>query len=257
MDGTLLDSQHQLPLAHEQALTQLLQQQQQVVIATGRAYPGVKAVLAEKTWFEKMTCVIHNGAATFQQGIAHNLCPMSWQGIEPLITACRQLNIHFHYQGAQQTYVSDPDGKWQWVYDLHQIHPIAINHYQQVDEPLLKVCLMGEPEQFTQLINQYPQLDFKKSNQWTASGRYFVDITAQGVTKQQAVARLAKQWGYAPDQVVAFGDQDNDAALLTWAGLSFAMANGSAAAQQAATHIAPSSDQAGVAHCLKQHQLLV
>ncbi len=59
----------------------------------------------------------------------------------------------------------------------------------------------------------------------SSSGASFVEVTAPGVDKGAALARLADRLGLGAEHVVAFGDQHNDLAMLAWAGRGYAMAN--------------------------------
>ena len=83
---------------------------------------------------------------------------------------------------------------------------------------------------------------------WTGDG--LVEISAAGVTKATALARLAAELGVSADEAVAFGDMPNDLPMLAWAGTSYAMANGDPDVQAAADHVAPSNDEDGVARVL-------
>ena len=83
---------------------------------------------------------------------------------------------------------------------------------------------------------------------WTVDG--LVEISAAGVTKATALARLADELGVPADDAVAFGDMPNDLPMLAWAGTSYAMANGHPDVQAAADHVAPANDDDGVARVL-------
>jgi hydroxymethylpyrimidine pyrophosphatase-like HAD family hydrolase len=50
---------------------------------------------------------------------------------------------------------------------------------------------------------------------------------------------------------MAIGDQDNDVAMIAWAGLGIAMGNGSQAARKAADWIAPPLADHGVAAAIE------
>lgn len=80
---------------------------------------------------------------------------------------------------------------------------------------------------------------------WSVDG--LVEISAAGVTKAAALARVCDRLGVAAADVVAFGDMPNDLPMLQWAGTSYAMANGHATVREAATYVAPSNDEDGVA----------
>jgi hydroxymethylpyrimidine pyrophosphatase-like HAD family hydrolase len=48
---------------------------------------------------------------------------------------------------------------------------------------------------------------------------------------------LCNDWGIDPAQVIAFGDNHNDAAMLKWAGHGVAMGNASSLATDAADEV--------------------
>jgi Cof subfamily protein (haloacid dehalogenase superfamily) len=59
----------------------------------------------------------------------------------------------------------------------------------------------------------------------TTSGAPFVEITGAGVDKAFGVRKVCERLGVAPEQVMAFGDNHNDIAMVTWAGRGIAMGN--------------------------------
>jgi Cof subfamily protein (haloacid dehalogenase superfamily) len=80
---------------------------------------------------------------------------------------------------------------------------------------------------------------------WSVDG--LVEVSAAGVTKAAALARVCERLGVDADDVVAFGDMPNDLPMLAWAGTSYAVANGHPTVREAADHVAPSNDEDGVA----------
>jgi Cof subfamily protein (haloacid dehalogenase superfamily) len=86
----------------------------------------------------------------------------------------------------------------------------------------------------------------------THSGAPFVEIAATGVTKAHALEALCADLGITPGEVVAFGDAPNDVAMLRWAGRSFAVANAHPPVLAAASDVAPSNDDDGVAVVLER-----
>jgi hydroxymethylpyrimidine pyrophosphatase-like HAD family hydrolase len=86
----------------------------------------------------------------------------------------------------------------------------------------------------------------------TLAGRDYVEVTARGVTKHAAVARLAAERGIPAADVIAFGDHLTDAGMLAWAGLGVAVADAEATALAAADVVTASNDEDGVALVLEQ-----
>ncbi len=80
---------------------------------------------------------------------------------------------------------------------------------------------------------------------WSVAG--VAEISAAGVTKASALARLCDRLGVPPVDVVAFGDMPNDIAMLSWAGTSYAMAEAHPGVVEVADHVAPPCADEGVA----------
>ncbi|MEZ5379383.1 MAG: HAD-IIB family hydrolase [Acidimicrobiales bacterium] len=84
----------------------------------------------------------------------------------------------------------------------------------------------------------------------SSSGASFIEITAPGVDKAAMLARLVARLGIDATDVVAFGDQHNDLAMLRWAGRGYAMANAHPTVFDATPLRAPHHDDHGVAQIL-------
>lgn len=86
----------------------------------------------------------------------------------------------------------------------------------------------------------------------THSSFPLLEISALEVTKASTLALIAERLGVAPEAVVAFGDMPNDLPMLTWAGLSYAMADAHPSVVECAGHVAPGHDDDGVARVLAE-----
>lgn len=78
-----------------------------------------------------------------------------------------------------------------------------------------------------------------------------LEISALGVSKATALARLAAHLGIDAADVAAFGDMPNDIEMLRWAGQSYAMAGGHPEAVAAARGLAPACEDDGVAQVVE------
>lgn len=81
---------------------------------------------------------------------------------------------------------------------------------------------------------------------------HLLEISAMGVNKGSALAELATSRGLSRDDVVAFGDMPNDAPMLAWAGIGYAMGGGHPEAIAAADRQAPPLEDDGVARVLEE-----
>jgi len=86
----------------------------------------------------------------------------------------------------------------------------------------------------------------------TWSSRGLLEVMAERTNKQETLAYLCEQWGIAPAEVAAFGDQNNDKEMLAWAGVGVAVANAADEAKAAADFVTGSNDEDGVARVLER-----
>jgi len=86
----------------------------------------------------------------------------------------------------------------------------------------------------------------------TRSHALIVEGNPLGVSKGDALRRLAAHLDIPQEQVMAIGDQDNDVPMLAWAGLGVAMGNGSPAIKAVADWIAPPLAEDGAAVAIER-----
>ena len=79
-----------------------------------------------------------------------------------------------------------------------------------------------------------------------------LEISAAGVSKATALARLCEQRDIDRRDVIAFGDMPNDLPMLAWAGHAVAVANAHPDVRAAAHEVTASNDESGVALVLER-----
>jgi len=82
---------------------------------------------------------------------------------------------------------------------------------------------------------------------------HFLEIAPEGVDKGCSLATLARHLGLQPDEVMAFGDGQNDVPMLKYAGAGYAMANACPQALACTPLIAPPNTEDGVAQVIEQY----
>lgn len=86
----------------------------------------------------------------------------------------------------------------------------------------------------------------------TRSGAPFLEVQPEGADKATGLARVCRELGVAPADVVAFGDAPNDAPMLAWAGHAVAVAGACAETLAVADEVTASNDEDGVARVLER-----
>ena len=84
----------------------------------------------------------------------------------------------------------------------------------------------------------------------TCGGSVWIDIMNKGVDKGTGIARLCEHLGISPADVIALGDTDNDAEMLSYVGHGYLMANAEERMERFADFRAPSNNERGVAQVI-------
>lgn len=87
---------------------------------------------------------------------------------------------------------------------------------------------------------------------FTTSAPQLVELSHRDAGKHSGLRLLTERLGLTPEQCIAFGDADNDADLLRWAGTGVAVANATPACRAAADYVTLPHDADGVAHALRE-----
>jgi Cof subfamily protein (haloacid dehalogenase superfamily) len=132
------------------------------------------------------------------------------------------------------------------------------DHGRQIEEMIVCDALEFTRKPITKLIIRHPEIapadllphvqDLTIGGlQPTFSGAPFLEIVAEGVNKGTGLAALCEHLGIPAESVVAFGDAQNDAAMLEWAGHGVAMANAFPDALAVANEVTLTNVEDGVA----------
>ena len=132
-----------------------------------------------------------------------------------------------------------------WADDLYAV--------LEQHEPVKFIIVAEEPE--ADLIEKEMRDRFEGRMEVMRSHVLFVEGNPLGVSKGDALRRLAAHLSIPQAQVMAVGDQGNDAPMIDWAGVGVAMGDGSAAAKAVADWIAPPLEEDGAAVAIERFVL--
>lgn len=91
------------------------------------------------------------------------------------------------------------------------------------------------------------EMDFVQSAPW------FYEGTVKGVSKSKTLARTCQKLGIAPEEVMAFGDAQNDMGMIEFAGKGIAMGNACPELKQIADEVTRSNNEDGIAVTLEKY----
>ena len=141
--------------------------------------------------------------------------------------------------------------------------PEIDRHFSYADIPM--PARNYDPER----LNHHPVLQFLiyspdhlpalaplKNIEITSAGGNIFDIIPKAGGKEIGIDAAAQYFGIKRDEVIVFGDGDNDARMLRWAGTGVAMGNGTENAKAAADYITAPVGEDGIEKALKHFRIL-
>jgi len=252
LDGTLLNSQGAVSDRTVEAIRALKKLGTRIVICTGRPPRHVETLAKD---LELTSCVIaYNGAVivNFDSGE---------------INYRHQLKRSLALEVIQRVTEKHPD----------TMTGIETHHGWYLDQrlyelrlPLLQARNLAPPDGYgdvtsfvrdsvIKILFRHPELtssemahvlaDLPTYATW--SNPSLLEVMAEPVNKQEALAYLCKEFGCNAAEVATFGDQNNDKEMLAWAGYGVAVGNASAEAKAAADYVSSTNDEDGVAEVLE------
>jgi len=263
LDGTLLDSALQIRHQTVAALRLVREQGLQVMIVTGRHHTAAHAYWSQLGLELPAICCNGTYVYDFRDGrpIAGN--PLSPEEARELLAVVRKHDVHaMLYVDDVMTYEQDAEhlsGMRSWAKTLPEaVRPrvMKVDSFdRQIEEGgaiwkfLIASNDMAALEKFEQAVG------LRGGFSCVRSSRCRVDIARGGNTKGQRLAEFIAQQGILPEEVIAFGDQNNDKEMLELAGLGVAMGNSGDEVRSCADWITGTNDSDGIADVLHRFVL--
>lgn len=253
LDGTLLNSQSQLPEGFFELVEKMHSLGIAFAAASGRQYYGVERLFEPVR--DKMLFIAENGGIAFEKGeLAYSL-PMPDEDVRKMTREAEKLydkGVRVLLSGEKCAYVSDSDEDFlekSYLY-CERIESLADLTRFPEDDHIIKIALFDlNAEELT-----YPYMRrFGDDYNVILSNTCWVDIVGKNVNKGDAVERLMKRLGAGFDEAMVFGDYMNDLEMMSRCKYSFAMANAHPELKKAANFIAPSNDENGVVAEILRH----
>ncbi|CCG52871.1 Probable hydrolase (HAD superfamily) [Flavobacterium indicum GPTSA100-9 = DSM 17447] len=252
MDGTLLNSKHQLPSNFEDIYKLLEAQNIKFVAASGRQYYSIIDKFEHFT--NNITIVAENGAyiKSNTSEIAVHKIPKA--KLNSIISFIRTIpNTYLVLCGKKQAYIEQHDAAFvsffKEFYNAYQI----VDAVLCMEDDFFKIALYnpnGAEE------NIYPFLNpFKTAFQIKVSGYYWVDVMQLNINKGTALEQLQTIWHISKEETLVFGDYLNDLELFKQATYSVAMENAHSAIKGLASYQTKSNDENGVVDFIQKNIL--
>lgn len=235
LDGTILQKGAQeIDPEIINTINQLIKKGFYFVAASGRTYKNIKLLFEGIT--EPMMIISENGGMYTLNNQIHVPQYHTQETVKILVDTIRQdPDCQLAYACEDTTYVERGNE------DLaHRLQTIVryditlVDDFLALDPPPIKLAVYN-PKGIEYSEKKYKNLLSKHVNVMT-SGNLWLDFMPYGVNKGVALEHIANSLHLTSEECVAFGDQWNDAEMLSFVGTSYAMQNAVPGIPELCTH---------------------
>ncbi|WP_100333888.1 Cof-type HAD-IIB family hydrolase [Bacillus alkalisoli] len=256
LDGTLLTDDKKISRRNKQALRKAMEQGHEVVIATGRPYR------ASIMYYEEigLTTPIVNFNGAFVHfpgnddwGVFHE--PLDLETVKEIVKISEKYQIHnilaevmddvyFHFHDEKLLDIFSFGNPKMETGDLRSIlkkDPTCILIHASEDE-------VDKIRHYLSEVHA-EVIDHRR---WAAPW-HIIEIVRTGLSKAVGLERIAKHYNIPQQNIIAFGDEDNDFEMIEYAGTGVAMGNAIEELKEKANEVTLTNEEDGIAVFLENY----
>lgn len=109
------------------------------------------------------------------------------------------------------------------VRDVVGNHVTVVDSPERIEEEIIKISYFAEPDKQKAATDQFMEKFADTDCEITVSGNSWVDFVAKGTGKGEALKKLGDRFGILPEEMIAFGDNENDRTMLSFVGHPYLM----------------------------------
>ncbi len=258
LDGTLLTDNKEISTRNLETLQQAKNDGHIVVIATGR--PHRASINYYHTLGMDTPMVNFNGA------LIHHPTDNKWDALHSpmpirtahkIIDACHDLNVNNLLAEVMDTvYLDKYDEK---IIDIFQTTqqdpPFTIGSIKnELKEDPTSLLIHPKEEHIHELrshLDDY-HAELIEHRKWGAPWN-IIEIVRKGMNKAVGLQKIAHYYHIPQEQIIAFGDEDNDLEMIDYAGVGVAMGNAIDELKSIAGHVTATNEQDGIGVFLEDY----
>jgi len=257
LDGTLFNSKGEVLTSSLESLDKLKKNGYLVGIATGRDPISVKNHLKKWKLNQKIDLIVGMGGSEIYFVKEDELITTSC--LEPSLIK----EIMDHYQDMDLSFTIPTNGKMYAFSDNEYTQKIAraddlpleiVSKEEFLKTSKPKLIIVCDNKNLSKVANRaktFNNNDYYFTSLITNSFLY--EYMPKDVSKSKGITIALKRYGYSLDNVLAFGDQDNDIDMIKNARVGVIMENGSNNAKKIADYITMNNDSDGISNFIDNY----
>lgn len=249
IDGTLINDNHELLPETKEAIKKMQEAGHMVMCATGRSYPIAKSVLDEAGIKHY---ILSNGAVAFVNDKQVYSNPLNEEALEKLVQVSDERDIDIVFNGLMETKLRNEEFQKETKIAMEsfgqKLPEIELDFHKRA--AVYQVVALLKEEKMDAYEGNFPEFRFVR---WHENG---VDVLPENGSKAETLKEVAEQFGFKQEDIIAFGDGNNDMEMLAYAGVGIAMENGREELKAVSDFVTLSNNDGGIYHGLKEYGLV-
>ncbi|MBR2953993.1 MAG: HAD family phosphatase [Clostridia bacterium] len=269
LDGTFMNSNHvTIPQENIEAFRKANEMGVKVAVASGRTKILADSVVEQLPFLDYL--ITSNGAVTYDMKTGKVVCSTLLDNSQSnkIFDILKAYNLIYEIYFKGDCYMNEKSyGMFDTEHVSPHIHDLLKDFIKPVPslsefignegiEKLNILSLTGEERiEIEEKVRKTGDVAFASSFPITKGKNGNLEMTGVNATKGFAVKGLADALEIGKENIMCFGDGENDCSMLEFAEYSFAMANGTELVKNTAKYVTDTNDNGGVAKAVAKYVL--
>jgi Cof subfamily protein (haloacid dehalogenase superfamily) len=259
LDGTLLNSEHQVSERTEKALKAAIAKGVHIILATGKTFQS-GAHIVKKLGVNSPSIFMQGTVSYNADGTVRHQITLDSKVARQVITFAEDRGYMMAIYSGQRILVRSLSKRIEELTTLyHEPMPEAVGSLQNMLDtvPVNKLLAVkpGDGRAIMALRWQFKMQIDGGARLLNAGIPDMLEILPNGASKGAALKTLIKDLGVPSAAVMAIGDAENDIEMIELAGIGVAVGNAGQAVKDAADVVVASNDKDGVAEAVERYVL--
>lgn len=242
LDDTILHKDKTIS-EYTKVVFERLSRKVKIVVATSRAIARAGEYAKQ---LHASALVSLNGAVVYDNGMLIKTTPIEEETVRSILSELSQVTlIELSIVKPEVVYTTD-----QYFIDRGESLPIDLTNYEAGEVQRIYATTPNH-----EALHALPleRMGLKLIQSQSRNFPDFHTIVRQEVNKAAGLQVLCERFGILPEEVVAFGDEDNDFEMIRFAGCGVAMGNAIDALKELANDVTATNEEDGVAKWIEAH----
>lgn len=248
MDGTLLNSNHEVSNHFFDLFEGLKERGIRFVAASGRQYNSIIDKLEPIK--DDIIVIAENGGFAMEREDEILSTPLNNNYVTDVLRTLKDIpNTHPVLCGKHMAYISgESDAFVQKLKEYYTEFEI-LDNLNDFEKEVIKIAIYHFDNSEKHI---YPYVrHFEEHLKVKVSGENWVDISSPNAHKGYALEKVMERYHIKSHEIMVFGDYNNDLEMLALSEYSFAMENAHPNVKEASNYLTKTNNEMGVEHILK------